>query len=70
MQKFNNMLSQELLNCSKTEVCLISKEELDQTKITLECGHTFNYLPIYHEFKEQKTNKKISLFFINLCVSR
>ena len=61
MQNFNNMLSQELLNDSKQELCLISKEELNQSKITLECGHTFNYLPIYQEFKEQKNNKKNSL---------
>lgn len=35
--------------------CLISKEDLDDTSIKLECGHTFNYEPLYNEIVKQKT---------------
>ena len=34
--------------------CLISKEPLGQTKISLECGHAFNYVPLLNEVVKQK----------------
>ena len=40
---------------SPTEnVCLISKEELNDNFITLPCKHTFNYFPLYKEVILQK----------------
>ena len=34
--------------------CLISKEKLNNTTVKLECGHTFNYEPLYNEIVKQK----------------
>jgi hypothetical protein len=40
---------------SPTEnVCLISKESLNDNFITLPCKHTFNYIPLYKEIILQK----------------
>lgn len=36
------------------DVCLISGEPLDDSKIQLDCGHWFNYFYIYKEIKNQK----------------
>ena len=38
---FNSILNQEDEN---KEYCLISNEPLNETRITLPCGHCFNYL--------------------------
>ncbi len=34
--------------------CYISDDPLDDTSITLECNHTFNYYPLYQEIIKQK----------------
>jgi len=36
--------------------CLISHEKLNWSKITLPCGHSFNYEHIYNELKIQMKN--------------
>lgn len=36
--------------------CLITYTRLEAKHITLECGHTFNYKPIYQEVVNQKRN--------------
>lgn len=42
--------------------CLISGDELLDTHITLNCGHSFNYLPIYNEIIQNKIkNNKLHL---------
>jgi hypothetical protein len=41
-------------------LCLISHTKLHTQYITLECGHKFNYNPIYDEIKNQKTQKNIN----------
>ena len=40
--------------------CLISKEKLDDTMIKLECGHSFNYEPLYNEIVKQKSGYRAS----------
>lgn len=35
--------------------CLLTKEPLDNIHIKLECGHKFNYIPLYREVVMQKT---------------
>ena len=47
---------QKCLNESETELCLISKDPLNNTQIKLECGHIFNYYPLYKEVIYQKRN--------------
>ena len=34
--------------------CYISDEQLDETSVTLECNHSFNYYPLYQEIIKQK----------------
>lgn len=44
--------------CQENEkCCLITYEPLEDDYVTLECGHTFNYEPIYNEVFKQKYNK-------------
>ena len=43
-------------NKIENDICLISRQPLDNTKTTLVCGHTFNYINIYKEICNQKTN--------------
>ena len=40
--------------------CLISRNILDNTKITLPCNHSFNYLPLYKEVFNQKKKIKVT----------
>ena len=40
------------------DVCLISNNPLETNSIILECGHKFNYEPIFNEIVKQK--KKIN----------
>jgi hypothetical protein len=37
-----------------TNICLISREHLDDNHITLPCQHSFNYIPLYNEINQQK----------------
>ena len=39
--------------------CLISRDLLDTTKVTLPCKHSFNYVPLYKEVFNQK--KKLTV---------
>jgi hypothetical protein len=47
----NNIIS---LNSPDENICLISKEGLNDNFITLPCKHTFNYIPLYKEVILQK----------------
>jgi hypothetical protein len=59
----NNLNFYELLNNNKKEdesnICLISHNKLDNTKTTLPCGHSFNYINIYKEVYNQKKKQPI-----------
>ena len=46
----NNTQNEDEDNC-----CLLTKEPLENIHIVLECGHKFNYVPIYREVIAQKT---------------
>ena len=48
---FNSILNQEDEN---KEYCLISNEPLNETRITLPCGHCFNYLPLLYDLINYK----------------
>ena len=45
-------------------VCLITNEPLDKTKITLECSHTYNYYNIYMDALNQKNNTTYSQYIL------
>ena len=44
----------DLTEESQEQLCLISKSQLTEYSIKLECGHTFNYVPLYSEIVKQK----------------
>ena len=54
---FFKLLNTELAKQDSLDenICLITLEKLTDNFITLECGHTFNYLPLYNEIVQQKT---------------
>lgn len=41
-----------------TSQCLITNEPLEEHHITLYCGHSFNYEPLYREVIQQKKKKQ------------
>ena len=51
------------------ESCLITKEQLTTDYVTLECGHKFNYLPLYYnciQYARRKSQQKLhALYKIN-----
>lgn len=62
----NNILFNEIINdnededdnnIDETKICLITNSLLDNNNIKLDCGHKFNYLPLYNEIIYQKTKK-------------
>ena len=59
IDEFNNKLY-EMLSYDSDEnvddVCLITNEPLADDNITLSCGHTFNYKPLFKEISNQKDN--------------
>jgi hypothetical protein len=38
------------------DLCMLSKEPLDNTQIKLDCGHRFNYVPLYKDVCHQKSS--------------
>ena len=57
-----NILFKSIVNLNDTnnnnnDVCLISNENLDNNYIKLDCGHKFNYLPIFNEVIYQKKKR-------------
>tara|TARA_B100000963_G_scaffold348556_1_gene356283 strand:- start:11009 stop:11968 length:960 start_codon:yes stop_codon:yes gene_type:complete len=57
--QFNKLLQEELKKNNKLDddICLITKEPLEETFIKLSCNHTFNYDAIYKEVFKQKIIK-------------
>jgi len=45
-------------NILTDNICLITKEPLENQSITLPCNHSFNYVPLYNEVYNQKIEKK------------
>ena len=59
MDILKNLIQEELNNehLNKEEndtICLISKENLNNTSLKLSCDHTFNYYPLYCELVHKK----------------
>lgn len=53
---FQNLLMEAICapdKCDK-KLCLISNQELEKQHITLQCKHSFNYLPLFKEIVKQK----------------
>ena len=54
----NNVIHND--NDNALEKCLISNKPLDKNHIKLQCNHTFNFIPLYLEIKQQKTIKNFN----------
>jgi hypothetical protein len=53
---FYKLLKEETnVDYNDSNKCLITHEPLDKTAITLECNHSFNYLPLYKYVLNSKT---------------
>jgi len=49
------LLDDNTIEDKKNEsICLISNENLIDKFVTLECGHKFNYIPLYYDIKNHK----------------
>ena len=55
--EFYDLLNDVSEEDSDNKICLISKELLSDNSVKLVCGHEFNYVPLYHEVKNQKRLK-------------
>ena len=51
--ELNKELNDNNINSEKQH-CLLSNNILEDNYITLDCSHSFNYLPLYNEICEQK----------------
>jgi hypothetical protein len=56
----NNHKTDEDLN-----LCLITKEQLVDKYFTMECGHKFNYIPLFNDIKNHK--QKFNGFEVSKC---
>ena len=54
----------KILKTTEDEICLISKESLQEQHISLECGHKFNYIPLYNEIIYQI--RKVNILDTNI----
>ena len=57
-----NILFKSIVNLNDTSnnynnMCLITNENLDSNYIKLDCGHKFNYVPLFNEVIYQKKKK-------------
>ena len=50
-------ISNNVVESFDNNMCLISQQTLDNTKITLSCNHSFNYGALYKEVYNQKYHK-------------
>ena len=41
-------------NLNYDNICLITNEPLIDKFVTMECGHKFNYIPLYNDLFKQK----------------
>lgn len=57
IQLFKSLLESKTSETNYENQCLISNELLSDNSIKLECGHSFNYQPLYNEVYVQKIEK-------------
>jgi hypothetical protein len=51
---YSELLKNDDTDIDNTDKCLLSLEPLNDTCITLLCGHKFNYMPLYREIYQKK----------------
>ena len=66
LELFNNILNEIDNNSNRNDICLISNNKLENNYIKLDCGHCFNYIPLYNEVVYQKTKKILDNKYLKL----
>tara|TARA_B100001093_G_C26572268_1_gene903457 strand:+ start:184 stop:615 length:432 start_codon:yes stop_codon:yes gene_type:complete len=64
VQSFFDEINNDTETTDFNNTCLISNEPLDNTHITLVCGHSFNYINIYMDTYNQKKNTTYSQYIL------
>jgi hypothetical protein len=52
---YKELLENEEVDYNDSDKCLITHEPLNETSVTLECNHSFNYMPLYKFVVNSKT---------------
>jgi hypothetical protein len=61
-ESFKSLFQKMMAQGQSEDGCMISKDPLDDhSAITLDCGHVFNYVPLFKELCRSKTHKKGSI---------
>jgi hypothetical protein len=60
---FNKILDDNDENDDE-DICLITYDTLQDNHIKLDCGHKFNYVPLYNEIVYQKTKKLLDNVYL------
>jgi hypothetical protein len=40
--------------CDNNNICLITYEPLQDSYVKMDCGHTFNYIPLFNDIMNHK----------------
>jgi hypothetical protein len=63
--------NESIENVNIDSCCLLTKEALNDIHVTLNCGHKFNYIPLYKEVVIQKTSAGMTTNgYYNSCTLR
>jgi hypothetical protein len=69
--KFMTQCNESIENVNIDSCCLLTKEALNDIHVTLNCGHKFNYIPLYKEVVIQKTSAGMTTNgYYNSCTLR
>ena len=69
--KFMTQCNESIENINIDSCCLLTKEALNDIHVTLNCGHKFNYIPLYKEVVIQKTSAGMTTNgYYNSCTLR
>jgi len=65
-QDFSNFVGEQNTTKYKNNYCLITNDILNNDSIQLNCGHFFNYKPLFYELTHQKIYKNVFTYFVIL----
>jgi hypothetical protein len=69
--KCMTLCNESIENVNIDTCCLLTKEVLNDIHVTLNCGHKFNYIPLYKEVVIQKTSAGMTTNgYYNSCTLR
>ena len=60
-QLLNEEITNDIVEDDYDNICLISRTRLNETKVQLLCGHSYNYIPLYKEIVNQKRGVRNNL---------